>query len=411
MTTGSVYVTGMGVVSCLGSGVDKFWRALCEGRNGLGELTRFDLGGCPYAVAGEVKDFPSRSPGECGLSLGAQFAATAAEAALAEFPEEFRHSLALVLATNFGPAEVFEAALGSEAMQNDAGYRLHAGPFAEDARRVAARLGAGGPLANISLSCASGNAAAVYALDLIRNGRCDAALACGYDSIQRLSWAGLSCLRVMALPSDDGPTLVRPFDRDRAGTIFSEGAGCLLIESVASVERRGAAVLAELAGGATNNNAYHLTHADEEGKGTTAVIKAALADADVSPDEIDHINAHGTATRLNDSIETRAFYTVFGERAAQVPVVSNKGGLGHGMGASSAFEAIASVLSIRTGRIPPTLNHENAAPDCNLNVVSGEVREAPVSTVLNNSSGIGGANAALVLRRVERIPPGGKEAD
>ncbi|MCK4374206.1 MAG: beta-ketoacyl-[acyl-carrier-protein] synthase II, partial [Candidatus Brocadiae bacterium] len=245
----------------------------------------------------------------------------------------------------------------------------------------------------------SGNAAIAHALDLIRSGRAEAALACGYDSIQRASWAGLSALRVMALPSDGAPAAVRPFDRDRAGTIFSEGAGCLLLESARSARERGATLLAEVAGAAANNNAYHMTRADEEGLGIAAAIRMALDDAGITADQVDHINAHGTATKLNDAVEARAFHAVFGERAKRIPVVSLKGALGHAMGAASALEAVAAVMTLREGTIPPTVGHERPDPDCRLDVAHGAPREAAVETILNNAAGIGGANAAAVLRK------------
>jgi len=404
-----VFVTGMGVVSCLGCGVDRFWRALCEGRNGLGPVDRFDLEGSPYVTGGQVRDFPAVPFAECGLSLGAQFAVEAAAMALADYPAELSPTVGLVLATNFGPAELLEAELGGRACEGPGSCRLAGGLFAGQARGVAHSLGVGGPLTTISLSCASGNAAIAHALDLIRSGRADAVLVCGYDSIQRVSWAGLACLRVMALPREGAPALVRPFDRGRSGTIFSEGAGCLLLEAGVAARERGAELLAEAAGAAANNNAYHLAHADEEGTGTAVAIRMALADADIAPDQVDHVNAHGTGTRLNDAIETRALCAVFGDRAGQMPVVSNKGGLGHGMGAASSFEAVASVMTLREGVMPPTVNLAELDPDCALDVVAGEPRSADLSVVLSNSSGIGGANAAVVLRRVapEQADDGG----
>lgn len=399
MTTGTVYVTGMGAVSCLATGVRPFWDALCAGRCGLRPITRFDLEKSPYTISGQVEGFTIAPFEECGLSAGGQFASAASEMALADFPNDRLASVAVVLATNFGPAELFERELSlTPAARSELAYSLGRGFFAEDARRVADRLGAGGALLSISLSCASGSAAIAYALDLIRSGRAVAALACGYDSIQRVSWAGLAALRVMALPSNGSPATVRPFDVDRAGTIFSEGAGCLLLESERSVAERGATPLAEAAGGGANNNAHHMTHADKEGAGTAAVARMALADADVEPDAVDLIYAHATGTELNDAIEARAFHQVFGGRAAQIPVVGIKGAIGHAMGAASSLEAVAAVMSLREGKVPPTVGLRKLDPECALDVVHGEPRSVSVRTVLCNSAGIGGANAAVVLR-------------
>jgi 3-oxoacyl-(acyl-carrier-protein) synthase len=406
VTRKAVYVTGMGVVSCLGTGVPAFYEALCAGRCGLGPITRFDLQKNPYNVSGEVKGFDLSPFEECGLSAGAQFAVQAAAQALEGFPHGRLSSVALVLATNFGPAEVFERELAAAPAPAGRGYPLAGGFFAEDVRRVADRLGLGGLLVSISLSCASGGAAIAYALDLIRAGRADAVLACGYDSLQRMSWAGLSALRVMALPEDGAPAVVRPFDVERAGTIFSEGAGCLLLESAESAAGRGAGLLAEVAGAAANNNAYHMTHADEGGQGTCAVIRMALGDAGLSPDGVDQIYAHGTGTKLNDVIESRALHTVFGERAARIPVVSVKGALGHAMGAASSLEAVAAVMTLRTGVVPPTVNLRDLDPECALDVVRGAPRTVDVTTVLSNSAGIGGANAAVIVRRPIPSSPG-----
>jgi len=403
VTARTVYVTGMGVVSCLGSTVPNFWDALCNGDCGMGPITRFDLEGSPYAVGGQARGFDALPFEECSLSVGAQYAGEAVAQAVADFPISLRRKAGLVLATNFGPAELIESYQRGDEPDGPDGYSAGVGFFAEDARRVAHRMGIGGPLLNMSLSCASGNAAIAHALDLIRAGRADAVLACGYDSIARISWAGLGCLRVMSLPRDGSEPCVRPFDVNRGGTLFSEGAGCLLLESERSVRERGAeVVLAEVAGAGSNNNAFHLTHADSEGIGTAVAIRMALADAGIEPDAVDHFNAHGTGTKLNDAIESSAMALVFGERAGAIPVTSNKGGVGHGMGAASSFEAISSIMTLREGRIPPTVNHDELAPDCPVDVVSAAPRECDVRVVLSNSAGIGGSNAAIVLRRAEQ---------
>jgi 3-oxoacyl-[acyl-carrier-protein] synthase II len=331
-----------------------------------------------------------------GMSRGAWLASVACSQALKGLPPDQREEVLLVAASNFGPAEFLERTPDGVT----SAYALASGMFAEDARMVAHGIGAGRGSVSLSLSCASGNAAVAHALRLLRAGRARAVLACGYDSIQPLTWAGLSCLRVMCLPDASGVSVVRPFDADRAGTVFSEGAGCVLLEQGDAARERGAVPLAEVAGSAANNNAHHLTHADEEGRGTALAIEMALADAGMEPGQVDHINAHGTGTRLNDVIESRAFRLVFGERAALIPVVSNKGGLGHSMGAASLLELVASVMTIRDGLIPPTVNLRTLDPECGLDVVYGESRAAPVETVLNNAAGIGGTNAAVLLRKV-----------
>ena len=397
-----VYVTGLGAVSCLGGDVRQLWESLLAGACGLRPLERFDLEGSPYTSGGEVVGFKPSDPAACGASLGAQMAAQAAAEALQGLPEDERGGLAVILSTNFGPSEFIEAFLDGrpEVPSGAAGPRSFGeGPFAWDVAHVAERVGAGGERVNISLSCSSGNAALAYALQLVRAGRADAALAGGYDSIQKILWAGLACMRVMA-PTEEGKVpAVRPFDKDRAGTLFSEGAGVLLVESAEHAEKRGAAPLAELAGAGSNNNAFHMAHADKEGTGTAEVIRMALEDAGLTADAVDHINAHGTGTKLNDVIESRAFKAVFGQRARAIPVTSLKGALGHAMGAASVLEAVACVLSLREGVIPPTINFQTPDPECDVDLVANAPRKAKLGAVVNNAAGIGGGNAAVVLTR------------
>jgi 3-oxoacyl-(acyl-carrier-protein) synthase len=245
----------------------------------------------------------------------------------------------------------------------------------------------------LSLSCASGTAALGYGADMIRAGRAVAMLTGGYDAISRFAWCGLSALRTMTRDE------IRPFDRTRSGTLFSEGAAALLVEDAGHARARGARVYAEVCGAATNNNAHHLTAPCKDGAGSALVMRAALDDGGVPADEVDHVNAHGTGTPPNDVTETLAIKTVFGARARAVPVTSIKSMTGHMMGAAGSAEAIASILSIRDGIVPPTIHYANPDPECDLDVVANTARRVPVRTVLSNSAGIGGCNAAVVLRR------------
>jgi len=192
---------------------------------------------------------------------------------------------------------------------------------------------------------------------------------------------------------------VRPFDKNRDGTIFSEGAGALVVEEYEHAKRRGAPIVAELAGYGLNNNAFHMTAPAKEGAGSAAVMRMALADAGLRPDEVDHINAHGTGTKPNDVTETQAIKAVFGDHAGRMPVTSIKGSIGHLMGAAGSVEAIASILSLRDGLIPPTMNFREADPECDLDYVFHAPRTAAIKTVLSNSAGIGGCNAAVILRK------------
>lgn len=394
-----VVVTGMGVVSCIGTDTAGFWSALLEGRCGLGPIRRLNLEDFPYRYGGEVDlDRLPCPPGGSGraarLCWQAAIEATGSLGAGAFDPAR----AAIVNSTNFGPMDLIEAVLDLAADGKPVPAELadEALPAAPD-RFLSKALGFHGPGATLSLSCASGGAAIGLGIDLIRRGLCDVVLAGGYDCLELTSWAGLGVLRVMAATPADGPPLVRPFDLDRSGTLFSEGAAFLLLESAEHARRRGAQPHAAAAGWATNNNAYHMTHADPEGDATAEMMAAALADAGLAPEAVDHINAHGTGTKLNDKIETSAIKTVFGERARRIPVTSIKGTVGHGMGAAGAFEAVATVLAIETGTIPPTIHYRTPDPECDLDIVANTARSARVTAALSGSAGIGGCNAAVVF--------------
>jgi 3-oxoacyl-[acyl-carrier-protein] synthase II len=215
----------------------------------------------------------------------------------------------------------------------------------------------------------------------------------GYDALSRFAWSGLSVLRTMTRDA------VRPFDRNRDGTIFSEGAGALVVEEYGHAVGRGARIHAEVAGFGLNNNAFHMTAPAKEGAGSADVMRMALADAGMAPEEIDHINAHGTGTKPNDVTETQAIKAVFGGHASRMPVTSIKSTIGHMMGAAGSVEAIASILTMRDGVIPPTTNYVEPDPECDLDYVVNVKRTAGVRAVLSNSAGIGGCNAAVIFRK------------
>ena len=388
----------MGAVSPVGCGVAKFWEALCAGRSGLAPITRFDASPFRNNLAGEVKDFnafPFRPEGK-RLSRATAYALAASREAVHDAglgrPVPNLARLGLVLGTNFGSlddlGEYFE---GDE-------RRLESYSFQSAVDCVAGDLGVRGPTLVLSLSCASGVAVIGCAMDLIRMGRADAAVACGFDELSHFAYTGLNALRTIT------PDTLRPFDKHRNGTLFAEGAGAFVIESEAHLRERAGRPIAELLGYAMNNDAYHMTAPDQSGRGIIAVMREALADAHIEPDQIDHVNAHGTGTPYNDKIETTSIKTVFGERAKSIPVVSLKGMMGHTMGAAGALETIGAALTIRDGTIPPTLGLRTPDPECDLDYVPGTARRANVKAVLSNSYGIGGANAAVVVSAVEREP-------
>ncbi len=410
-----VVITGIGAVSPLGWGVGALREGLFAGRSGLGPVTRFDTSAFRSNLGGEVL---SRSDEDTNATAGdttlaERYLLAAVREALSDSGAP-GDGTALVVGTNFGGMPAAERALAGEGGPDLSRYE-----FRDQADRVARELGLTGVTVAMSLSCASGTATIVEALDLVRSGRAERVVAAGYDELSLYAFAGLSALRAI---SPDG---MRPFDRRRNGTVFSEGAGAVVVEPEGAARGRNAKVYVSLLGGALNNDGYHMTAPEKEARGIRALMAAALADAGVEPAEIDHVNLHGTGTKYNDLIETKAIKAVFGERARSIPVTANKGALGHAMGAAGSLETIAAVLSIRNGKVPPTLGLEEPDPECDLDVVTGSAREATIRTVLKTSYGIGGTNAAVVLRaregeskmgersadKMERFQAGGHEEE
>jgi 3-oxoacyl-(acyl-carrier-protein) synthase len=392
-----VLITGMGCVSSLGSDVPTFWHELIAGRSGIAPITKIDTTGLRNALGGEVRGFDwSRygDEGDCDEATQYAFAATHEAVADAHLSDAALSGAGLVFSTNFGGAASWESACALAA-EGTADAELFRQFCMEDAADFAARqLGVQGPRLTLTNACSSGANAIGLACDWLRLGRCEIALCGGHDSLGISSLAGLSFLRTIT------PELCRPFDKNRNGTLFGEGAGILVLETWQSAQRRNAKVYAEVKGWAVNNNAYHLTAPDKGGAGLKQVMERALADAGVEAAAIDYINAHGTGTQYNDLAETDAIKQVFGARAAAVPVSSIKAATSHAMAAAGALEAIATTLAMVEGMLPPTLNYQTPDPACDLDYVPNAARAARPRTALSNSSGIGGNNVSIVLAAV-----------
>jgi 3-oxoacyl-[acyl-carrier-protein] synthase II len=264
-------------------------------------------------------------------------------------------------------------------------------------------LGAKGTNLTVNEACASGAVAIGLGLRLLRTGEADAVVAGGCEAaLCRVLYCGYHALKATATRNLEPERASRPFDRERDGFVPAEGAAALVLEPWDIAERRGAPILAELAGYGTTCDAYHLTRPDPSAEGCARCMQLALEDSGLLPGEVDHVNAHGTATRLNDTVETRAIHQVFGAAAARVPVTANKSMIGHTIGAAGAIEAVFSVLTLRDGVIPPTVNYEDPDPECDVDCVAHAPRRADVRTVLSNSFGFGGINASLVFRSATR---------
>jgi len=388
-------ISGLGAITPFGTGIETLWQALLRGDSAISDMDLFDLGGIACTKAGVIRDYTpppgfENGPRASGFAAGACREALS-QAGLLDDPSALAET-ALVTASNFGDIDAGEAAL---IPAGHAGHLAAAGvhcAHAAPAAALAAAFGLGGLRIPLSLSCSSGAAGAATAAGLIAAGHARRVLVVGYDAISRFSWSGLCSLRTMTKDA------VRPFDVNRSGTIFSEGAAALVLERADLCAARGATPLALLRGWATGNNGHHMTAPAPRGAGSTAVMREALARAGIAPSEVDHINAHGTGTKPNDSTETQAIQDLFGTRAARIPVTSVKGLLGHMLGAAGSVELAVSVLSLQNGVIPPTGNLVSQDPECALDVVTAP-RTLPLNCVLSNSAGFGGCNAALVLTR------------
>jgi len=406
-----VVITGMGAITCLGLNVHDFWQGLLAGRSGIGPITQFDASAYPCRIAAEVKGFDPRQYMDFKearrTARCTHFAVAAARQALEDarlttpFANEDR--VGVLLGTGVGGLP--EAIESFKIMQEKGGLRLN--PFAGTAIlanmptfHVANTLGAKGYNSTVVTACAAGTQAVGEAAAVIRRGSADVMLTGGVEAIIcEMAIAVFSVMRTLPTRNDEPTKASRPFDAQREGFVLGEGAGILVLEELSHALGRGAHIYAEVLGHAANSDAYHVAAPDPEARGAILAMREALADAGITPEQVDYINAHGTGTPLNDAAETMAIKQVFGEYAYKVPISSTKSMIGHAMGAAGALEAIVCALTIRDQIIHPTVNYEFPDPACDLDYVPNQARPALVDIVLSNSFGLGSQNACLVLGR------------
>ena len=408
-------VTGLGAVTPLGRTASESWRHALEGRSGVRPVTRFDTSRLRTRVAGQVSE--DLDPAEFMdarlaqrvdrfIHLGVAAARMAANDAGLAPNGGARARLAVIMGNTFGGAQQLEH--GFDAMVNGEEDKLSPyfvpGALGNMAAGITAMtLGAGGPNVTINEACASGASAIGLGLQMLRTGEADAVVAGGCEApLTHLLFSGYHSLRATSARNEEPERASRPFDRDRDGFVPAEGAAAVVLETRDAAERRGARAYATVAGFGSTCDAFHMTHPEPNGDGATRCMRLAIEDAGLEPPDIDEVNAHGTATRLNDAIEARAITRVFGTGAGDLPVTANKSLMGHTVGACGAIEAVFSVLSLCDQVIPPTANFENPDPECGLRGVSACTRAMPLEAVLSNSFGFGGANASLVFRRLRR---------
>ncbi len=392
-----IFLTGLGVISPLGLDCDTFWQRLTESDTGISTLTKLPTEGLRNACGGEVRGFDWNGYGDEGdCDEASQFAYAAAfdAARSAGLSDQARAQSGLVFATNFGGAASWEACCDI-ARDGEGDAETFAQFLPDDAINYAAkRWSSGAPRATLSNACSSGTHAIGMAADWIKLGRCEIAIAGGFDGLGISTLAGLSILRTIS------PDAIRPFDARRNGTIFGEGAAMVVLESETSMRARGAVPIAEFMGWSVTNNAHHLTAPDKGGAGLALAMRGALENAGLEAAQINYINAHGTGTQYNDLAETEAIKTVFGAHTDRLAISSIKAATSHLMGAAGAIEAIACALALREGLLPPTLNLEESDPACDLDYVPLHARQTNIGFALSNSSGIGGNNASLILKKI-----------
>ncbi|MFU8796742.1 MAG: beta-ketoacyl-ACP synthase II [Dehalococcoidia bacterium] len=404
-----VVVTGLGAITPLALSAEESWRRLCRGESGIARITRFDPSLFDVQIAAELKGFNAEDFLERKKVRRTdpfiQYALVAAHLAIVDagllINESNRNRIGVVLGSCAGGMDTYGKNLF--ALHNEGADRVS--PFFIPgfianmaAGEVAMAAGIKGPGKCVVTACASASHCVGDAFRLIQYGEADVIIAGGSDAyVLPIAVAGFDKMRALSRRNSEPDKASRPFDKDRDGFVIGEGAGVLILEELRSAQERGAKVYAELAGYGSNIDGIHITEPDMENQ--ARCLRLALDDAATSPNDIDYVNAHGTSTTMNDICETRAVKAALGNHSKNVPISSNKSMIGHLLGAAGAVEAIFTVLTIRDGIIPPTINYDTPDPECDLDYVPNEARKARVDTALSNSFGFGGANAALVFRR------------
>ncbi|MBX5481673.1 MAG: beta-ketoacyl-ACP synthase II [Myxococcaceae bacterium] len=417
MSERRVVITGTGLITALGTGVEKSWQGLVQGRSGIGPISRFAPDKLDTRIAGEVKDFNGEEYGidrreARRMDLFAQYAMATAEMAMRESglpigtdkPHGYDPTrVGVIVGSGIG---------GISSLEEQHKKGLEKGfdrlsPFFiiqmiinMAPGLISIRYGAKGPNWSPVSACATSAHAIGEGWKSIKVGETDAVICGGAEaSVTPLSVGGFSVMKALSTRNDEPQRASRPFDRERDGFVMGEGAGMLVLEEYEHARKRGANILAELVGYAANSDAHHQTAPAPEGEGAARCMRLALQSAKLNPEQIGYINAHGTSTPYNDANETKAIKTVFGDHAKKLAVSSTKSMTGHMLGAAGAAEAVVAVKALTHNLLPPTINYENPDPECDLDYVPNQAREVRVDAVMSNSFGFGGTNAVLVFHR------------
>ena len=408
-----VVVTGIGVISPLGTGIEKNWKRILEGRSGIRRITKFDATNFPVQIAGEVPDF---NPDDFiekkeikKMDTFIQYALAASimaqkDAGL-EITSDNAERVGVYIGSGIGglPAiEHWHSILKEKGPDRITPFFIPMVLINLASGQVSIRLGAKGPNTCAVTACATGTHSIGDAYNLIRNGEADAMVAGGTEStITPLCIAGFNAMKALSTNNAEPQKASRPFDKNRDGFVVAEGAGVIVLEEAESAKKRGARIYAEIIGYGMNADAYHMTTPSPDGEGAERCMSLAIKSAQINPHEVDYINAHGTSTYYNDLYETMAVKTVFKEHAKKLAISSTKSMTGHLLGAAGGVEAVFTALSLYHGIMPPTINYENPDPECDLDYVPNKAREKKIKIAISNSFGFGGTNAALVFKKFQ----------
>jgi len=406
-----VVVTGVGLVIPNGTGVKEVWKNICEGKSGIGPLTRFDCSKFETKIAGEVKGFNPEAYIEKKeikkMDLFIQYALAAAreavEDARLEITPENSERVGVIVGTGLGGLPTIERT--HQLLMERGPGRIS--PFFIPmlianlaSGQIAIQFGAKGPNTCLVTACATGAHCIGDAFRAIVYGDADVVIAGGTEAnITPLTVGGFNAMKALSIRNDEPAKASRPFEKNRDGFVIAEGAGILIVEEMESALKRGAGILGELVGYGYTGDAYHITAPSPNGEGAVRCMRMAIRDAGLKPEDIDYINAHGTSTPLNDLTETQAIKTVFGDQAKKLPISATKSMTGHLLGAAGSTEAIFTLLTIRDGILPPTINYEVPDPECDLDYVPNVARHQGVTVAMSNVFGFGGTNATLIFKK------------
>ncbi|MBI4826512.1 MAG: beta-ketoacyl-ACP synthase II [Nitrospirae bacterium] len=415
MTRRRVVITGVGMVSPLGTGIEKSWNGLIEGRSGVAGITHFDPAGYPCQIAAEVKDFVIDDyidvKEQKKMDRFIHFALAASSMAMQDsglvITGDMAERAGVIVGAGMGglPAiERYARILNEKGPKRITPFFIPMTIINLAAGQISIRFGAKGPNSAVVTACASGTHSIGDSFKLIQNNIADVMIAGGTEAtISPLAIAGFSAMKALSTRNDEPEKASRPFDKDRDGFVMGEGSGIMILEELEHALKRGAKIYAEITGYGMTSDAYHLSSPAPEGEGAARCMKAAIKDAGIKPDEVDYINAHGTSTRYGDELETIAIKNVFGEHAYKLCVSSTKSMTGHLLGAAGGVEAVVCALSIFNKIVPPTINLENPDPECDLDYVPDKSRNLDIRSAISNSFGFGGTNASIVIKRYSQF--------